>query len=183
MTDQQTTNADKETKNPSATQQIGAETNQRETNSMDDNQQSSNFQKDDLSLKKTGNELLGQVKEKAVGVLDEQKNKVTSGLSSVADSIRQVGENLRDGNGDGSGQNPIAKTTARYGATLADKIEDFSGYLENVTIKDLTRDVEGFARRQPALFIGGAFLVGVLATRFLKTSAPDNQNGRNSANQ
>lgn len=134
------------------------------------------------SIKEQASNIAGQAKEKAVGVLDEQKVKVTSGLSSVADSLRQVGENLR-GDGKGADQNAIAKTTARYGETLADKIEDLSGYIENATIKDLTRDVERFARRQPALFVGGAFLVGVLAVRFLKTSAPENQNRRNSANR
>jgi hypothetical protein len=166
-------------KNTSAPQKREQEGNTEQRTNSENNRKSS-----DQSIKKQANNIAGQAKEKAVGVLDEQKGKVTSGLSSVADSIRQVGENLRgDGGADGGEQNAIATTTAHYGETLADKIEDFSGYLENATIKDLTRDVEGFARRQPALFIGGAFLVGVLATRFLKTSAPDNQNGRNSANR
>ena len=135
------------------------------------------------SIKGQANTIAGQAKEKAVGVLDEQKSKVTDGLSSVAESLRQVGENLRGDGGAAEGQNAIAQTTARYGETLAEKIEDFSGYLENATLKDLTRDVEQFARRQPALFVGGAFLVGVMAARFLKTSAPENQNRRNSASR
>lgn len=120
-----------------------------------------------------GKDTVGQIKEKAVGMVDEQKSNVAAGLTDVADSIRQVGENLRETDD----QNSIARVTARYGETLAEKIESFSGYIEQVRIKDLTRDVEGFARRQPALFIGGAFLVGLLATRFLKTSAPNSEEG------
>lgn len=136
----------------------------------------------DHSIKNQANMIAGQAKEKAIGVLDEQKSKVTDGLSSVADSIRQVGENLR-GDGAADNQNRIAQTTAQYGETLAGKIEDISDYIENATIKDLTRDVERFARRQPALFIGGAFLVGILAARFLKTSAPQTENRRNSVSR
>ena len=134
----------------------------------------------DQSIKTQADKIVGQAKEKAVGVLDEQKSKVSDGLSSVADSIRQVGENLR---GEANGQNAVSQTTARYGETLAEKIEEFSGYIENATIRDLTRDIERFARRQPALFVGGAFLVGVLATRFLKTSAPQNQTRQNSVSR
>ncbi len=120
-----------------------------------------------------GKDTVGQIKEKAAGMVDEQKSNVAAGLTNVADSIRQVGKNLRETDD----QNNIARVTARYGETLAEKIESFSDYIEQVRIKDLTRDVEGFARRQPALFIGGAFLVGLLATRFLKTSAPNSEEG------
>jgi hypothetical protein len=31
-------------------------------------------------------------------------------------------------------------------------------------------EVENFARRRPAMFLGGAFLLGLAATRFLKSS-------------
>lgn len=126
------------------------------------------------AVKNAANNAIGQVKEKATGLLDEQKATLTTGLSGVADSIRQVGENLRDADD----QNKITLTTAQYGESLADKIEDLSGYLEQATLKDLTRDAEKFARQQPALFIGGAFLVGILAARFLKTSAPKPRSNR-----
>lgn len=128
------------------------------------------------SVKNAANSAIGQVKEKATGLLDEQKATLTTGLSGVADSIRQVGENLRDADD----QNKITRTTAQYGESLAGKIEDLSGYLEQATLRDLTRDAEKFARQQPALFIGGAFLVGILAARFLKTSAPNAGSNRRS---
>lgn len=120
-------------------------------------------------LKKQAGSAVEQVKEKAAGVLDEQKGKVTSGLSDVADSIRKVGENL----GGAENENAIAQTTARYSDLMARKIEGLSGYLENADIRDLGRDVQKFARQQPTLFVGGAFLLGILAARFLKTSSPD----------
>lgn len=144
-------------------------------------QNSTNSQGGEQSIaetaKETANIAVGQAKEKAVGLLDDQKSKAATGLSSVADSIRKVGDNLRDA----GEQNAITQTTVRYGENLAERIESLSGYLEDATLKDLSRDIERFARRQPALFVSGAFLVGVLAARFLKTSAP-RQNSANSRN-
>lgn len=35
---------------------------------------------------------------------------------------------------------------------------------------ELAADVEGFTRRQPALFMGGAFVLGLTTARFLKSS-------------
>ena len=35
----------------------------------------------------------------------------------------------------------------------------------------MQRGVESFARREPLLFIGGAFALGMVAARFLKASA------------
>lgn len=136
-----------------------------------------NNQDGDQSVKKAATDAIGQVKEKASSILDEQKTTLTTGLSGVADSLRQVGETLREA----EDQNKITLATARYGESLADKIEDISGYLEQATLKDLTRDAERFARQQPALFVGGAFLIGILAARFLKTSAPAKRSYRRSS--
>jgi hypothetical protein len=36
----------------------------------------------------------------------------------------------------------------------------------------MARDLEGFARRNPALFFGAAFGLGLLAARFLKSTPP-----------
>lgn len=107
-----------------------------------------------------------QVKEKAGSVLDEQKTNLAYGITSVADSIRNVGENLG-----GSGENnQIAALAGKYGDTLAGQIEKFSGYIDDKEITELVSDVEKFARRNPLLFVGGAFALGLLAARFLKSS-------------
>ncbi len=143
--------------------------NSQNNETINRQQSTVNNQKSDQSIKETANNAVGQVKEKASGLLDEQKATLTTGLSNVANSIRQVGENLRDSDD----KNKIALTTAQYGESLADKIEGLSGYIEQATLKDITRDAKSFARRQPALFVGGAFLVGVMAARFLKSSSPN----------
>lgn len=111
-------------------------------------------------------EAVGQVKEKATSVIGEQKTTLASGIHTVADSIRQVGENLSN-SGD---NNQVAALASKYGESLAGQIEKFSSYIDERELRELARDVEQFARRQPLLFVGGAFTLGVLAARFLKSS-------------
>lgn len=113
-------------------------------------------------------EAIGQVKDKAGSVLGEQKTNLASGISSVADSIRHVGENL--GGSVGGGNNQVAALAGKYGDNLAGQIEKFSSYIDDKELTELVRDVEQFAKRNPLLFIGGAFALGVLAARFLKSS-------------
>lgn len=123
---------------------------------------------DKESLKQTASEALSQIKEKTTDVLSEQKGNLTSGLTSVAESIRQVSDSLRE-NDD---SNKIGKITSQYGSDFARQLDKFSRYIENADFEDLANDVKNYARRQPALFIGGAFTLGLLAARFLKTSHP-----------
>ncbi len=125
------------------------------------------------STGKAATQALGQVKDKAASVIDEQKTNLATGLTSVADGIRQVGENL--GKDD---QNQVAALAGKYGENLAGQVEKFSNYINQKEVKDLARDVEQFARRNPALFIGGALALGILAARFLKSSGSSNQNSR-----
>jgi hypothetical protein len=109
---------------------------------------------------------LGQVKEQATSKIDETKGNLAQSLGSVADGLRKMGDTLNESEASGS----IVNLTSRYGGALADQIEDLSGYLEGRDVGTLVRDVEGFARRNPGLFIGAAFAIGMLGARFLKSS-------------
>lgn len=117
--------------------------------------------------KDSAGQAYGLVAEKATSTIKEQKSNLSSGLAGVADSIRQVGENLRTSPDE---KNPVTDLTAKYGDTIADQIERVSTYFDKKDFQEIVRDVEVFARRQPALFIGAAFAAGLLATRFLKSS-------------
>ena len=48
---------------------------------------------------------------------------------------------------------------------------ELPSYVSSADLKTTVRDVENLARRQPALFFGGAFLLGLAAGRFLRSSA------------
>lgn len=123
----------------------------------------------DSSAGQTAGEVYGQAKDKAANVLDEKKSDLASGLTSVADSLRQTSDNLQTG----GEKNQVANLTAKYGTSLADQVEKLSGYLDNKDLRGMLRDLETFARRNPAVFLGGAFALGFLAARFLKSSNPN----------
>lgn len=118
--------------------------------------------------KDTAGQAYGVATEKATSKLEEQKTTLASGLTSVADSLKQVGGSLREAD-DETG---ITELTAKYGESLANQIEHLSDYFERRDVREMFRDIESFARRNPALFIGGAFTLGLLAARFLKSSNP-----------
>lgn len=116
--------------------------------------------------KDTAGEAYGAATEKAASKIEEQKNNLSGGLSGVADSIRKVGESLRDSDE----KNPVTDLTAKYGDKLASRIEDASTYFERKDWREILSDTEKFARRNPAAFVGGALALGFLAARFLKSS-------------
>lgn len=117
--------------------------------------------------KDTAGQAYGAATEKAATKIEEQKATLATGLTSVADSLKQVGGSLREAD-DESG---ITELTAKYGESLANQIEQISKYFERKDVREMMRDVESFARRNPAVFIGGAFTLGLLAARFLKSSS------------
>jgi hypothetical protein len=55
----------------------------------------------------------------------------------------------------------------------AEQLERLSNNLRDKDVNELLQDAQRLARRQPALFIGGSFAVGLLAARFLKSSRED----------
>lgn len=145
---------------------MSTEAKQKIDNKAQNDEQNTDERNDNQTINQTGEVILEQVKDKASNMIDEQKANLTSGLSSVADSIRKVGENLRDS----EEENRIGQMTAQYSDQLAKGIEKVTNYFETSDLRDISSDVQTFARRQPALFIGGAFVLGLLAARFLKTS-------------
>jgi hypothetical protein len=80
--------------------------------------------------------------------------------------LRSSTQQLRDQNQDGA---------SRAIERAADGVERFATYLQDANVDDVIDSVHEFARRQPAAFIGGAFALGFLASRFLKASTPDNR--------
>jgi hypothetical protein len=124
-------------------------------------------------VKQQAGEVAGQVKEQAVQLkdkvaetatskLDDQKTQATAGLGNVSDAIRQTGQQLRSND---------QEAIAQYIDRAAEQLDQFTGYLRSRDMRQIVGDVEAFARREPALFLGGAFVLGLLGARFLKSSS------------
>ena len=116
--------------------------------------------------KETAGQAYEAVTEKATTTLDQRKTTLTSGLTTVADSVRQVSQNL----GSSKTDSGLAEAAAKYSDTAAQKLQDVAGYFETRNVRDMARDLEGFARRNPAMFFGAAFGLGILAARFFKST-------------
>jgi hypothetical protein len=112
-------------------------------------------------VQQTAGQVADQAKQQALTQASTQKEHAAGSLDAVAVALRQSSDQLRD-----KQQEPLA----HLANTAAGRVEQFSGYLRNTDVQDMVRDVEQFAHRQPAAFIGGAFTLGILAARFLKSS-------------
>lgn len=108
--------------------------------------------------------IAGKVRERATAQLNTQKDRATDGLGLIAQAVRQTTGKLREDQQD---------TIAQYVEKAADQIERLSNSLREKDVSELLQDAQRFARRQPALFIGGSFAAGLLAARFLKSSTDE----------
>ena len=101
-----------------------------------------------------------QAREQVSTQFEARKDKAVETMTSVATAIRETSDKLK-------GVGPLGEAAGR----AADGIEKVADFFEGKQIGDVVRDVESFAKREPALFIGAAFALGVLGGRFLKSSA------------
>lgn len=115
--------------------------------------------------------IVNRVKESATAQLTNQKDRGTDALGSVAQAVRSSTQRLRDEQHD---------TIAGYVDKAADQIDSWSRRLKEKDIDELLTDVQRLARRQPAVFIGSAFALGLVGARFLKSSRQQNEYGQGS---
>ena len=102
-----------------------------------------------------------QVQQQATTTLAGRKDQAAQGLATVAQAVDMLGHQLRENQQD---------AVAQYVERASEQIEHFSTYLRERDLGDLVGEVEGFARRQPAIFLAGTFTLGMLGARFLKSS-------------
>lgn len=61
---------------------------------------------------------------------------------------------------------------APFAQATAVQLERLSGFLRTNDAKSTLQTAEEFARKEPAIFLGGALALGLLASRFLRSSPP-----------
>ena len=132
--------------------------------------QGSSGQKDGEDLlqhaKNATGEIVNQVQQQASSQISRQKDSAATDLNQVVQAVRRFGESLTGQEQGG----PIARYAAEYGDKAADSLERLSTYIREQDPKQLLNDVQNFGRRQPALLLGGAFLLGLAGARLIKSS-------------
>ncbi|MDQ3149419.1 MAG: hypothetical protein M3Q38_05790, partial [Chloroflexota bacterium] len=91
---------------------------------------------------------------------DRGREQAASGIDQVAQSIRRVSTDML-------AEQP---TIANAALTAADQAERVAQYLRQTDARQIISKVEDVARRQPLIFLGGAFLLGAAASRFIKAA-------------
>jgi hypothetical protein len=91
---------------------------------------------------------------------ESTKSQAADTLTSVANALSQSGQQLKADN-----PNVPSQYIERAGEQLRRAAEN----IRNTNVDELVRRTESMARRQPALFLGGAFVLGVVAARLIKS--------------
>jgi hypothetical protein len=120
--------------------------------------------------KETASGTYDAVANQATTKIEERKGELSTGLKTLADTFRKTGTDLEGT----PSATPLTDITARYSGTAANQIEKVADYFERKDLRAMMRDAESFARRNPAIFLGAAFGLGLVAARFLKSSPPSN---------
>ncbi|HWF88929.1 MAG TPA: hypothetical protein VN659_08845 [Pyrinomonadaceae bacterium] len=159
---------------------VGASQQNQGKINQEQNQSTPNSGGQDLrqQAKQTTNEVVNQVQQQANSQINRQKENAASELTSVVNAVRRFGESLNK-----EGQGPIARAAAQYGNKAADSLDRVARYLREQDPKQVFNDVQNFGRRQPALLIGGAFLLGFAGARIIKSSMDAASNSMNTGGQ
>ena len=109
----------------------------------------------------------GGVVDRVSGTAEKQANmgltRAGDAIAQTASAIRQTGAQMRE-------QQP---QVAGFADIAAQRLDEAARFVREQDLQGLMREAEDFARRQPAVFLGGAFALGLVASRFLKASPED----------
>ena len=114
----------------------------------------------DRAQQQTG-QVAEQIKQQASSRLSGQIDRAAEGLGNLSQALLSLSGQLRQ-----QDQALIAEYTTR----TAEQVQRAASYLRGKDVDQLVDEAEGFARRQPVVFLAGAFGLGVVAARFLKSS-------------
>jgi hypothetical protein len=114
--------------------------------------------------KQKAQDVAGQAKQQAgeriESGLHRGKASAATALGGLAQTLVSSSQQLRDQN----------QPTGQYVERAAQQVQRLSDFLQNTEVDEIVDRVEDVARRQPALFLGGMFALGLIGARFLKSS-------------
>ena len=100
-------------------------------------------------------------RDRAASSLGDSKVRFVDEMGGVAHAFRQASGQLRS-----EDQARIAGLTD----SVAEQVDQLATYLRDRDGRAMLNDLDQLAHRQPAFVIGGAFTLGLLAARFIKSS-------------
>lgn len=116
------------------------------------------------SSKQTVEAIKESTKQQGRKYLDQGKGIAAEVILDFADALKSASGELKEKD---------RATSAEYMRAVSGTMRDFSSSLKSQSPDDLVKQVRTVVRRQPALLLGGAALVGFAVTRFLKAADRD----------
>jgi hypothetical protein len=102
-------------------------------------------------------------RDRAGSTFAQSRRQAADQIGGIGSAFHRTGETLR-----GEDQTRFADVADNV-ARQMDRVAD---YLRESDGRTIARDIEQLARRQPALVFAGAFVLGLAASRFFKSSTP-----------
>jgi ElaB/YqjD/DUF883 family membrane-anchored ribosome-binding protein len=106
-------------------------------------------------------EEIGAATDKVRSIAADQKDLIAAQVGGVAGAMDRAASDLEQNNG----------ASAQYARMIADNAEKLSDTIRNNNVDELLGMAQDFGRKQPALFVGAAALLGFAASRFVLASA------------
>jgi glucan phosphorylase len=103
-----------------------------------------------------------QAKSRVRDELDRRSTEAGQQVSSTADALRHVGDQLRS-----EGQEP----TARLAQQASERADRVGSWLQRSSGEEILYEVEDLGRRQPLATLAAGAALGFVAARFLKASS------------
>ena len=104
---------------------------------------------------------LRQARDSATSSLTQSRHQAAERIGGMASAIRKTSDHLRSQN-----EPRVADLTE----SLAEQAERLSSYVRDRDFRGFQTDLQNLARQRPAVAIGAALSVGMLAARFFKSS-------------
>jgi hypothetical protein len=104
-------------------------------------------------------QLAGRAKEIGFQQADKGRELTAEGLGKLSETLRRAAGDVQD--------QPMA---ANIASTVAEQTDRAATYLRQTDARQIVNNVEQMARKSPALFLAGAFVLGAVASRFIKAA-------------
>ena len=99
------------------------------------------------------------LREHGRSVLNDEKARAAEEIQNLGAVVRRAADQLHDRH---------SPALATYVDRAAQRIDSVAEYVEDLDLTTLAREAGQFARRRPALVVGGMFLAGLTVARFIK---------------
>jgi ElaB/YqjD/DUF883 family membrane-anchored ribosome-binding protein len=125
-----------------------------------------------------------RLQEAAGGIVDSAgqaaQSQASVAMNRAGETLEQVAQAIRD---TGNQMRQDRPEIAGFAETGAQRVDQLSMYLRQHDARDIIDDAERFARRQPALVLGGGLALGLLVGRLLRSGAEPMGSGQGGSAQ